>query len=114
MRLARNSASASPGSDRRRWVPATVALLLALGFRLRNHWSVAAVPGRTLPLSGNEAPLAADRFDRLKQIVRDVRAGVRCKRVVPVAAGVTFFALLAVFPAIAAVVSMYGLVADPA
>jgi membrane protein len=30
-----------------------------------------------------------------------------------VAAGITFFALLALFPAIAAIVSLYGLVADP-
>lgn len=31
-----------------------------------------------------------------------------------VAAGVTFYAFLAIFPAIAAVVSVYGLVVDPA
>ena len=35
-------------------------------------------------------------------------------RVMSVAAGVTFYALLALFPAIAALVSIYGLFADPA
>ncbi len=34
-------------------------------------------------------------------------------RIMLVSAGVTFFALLAIFPAIAALVSLYGLVADP-
>jgi uncharacterized BrkB/YihY/UPF0761 family membrane protein len=33
--------------------------------------------------------------------------------VVSIAAGVTFFALLAMFPAIAALVSIYGIFADP-
>jgi membrane protein len=35
-------------------------------------------------------------------------------RIMSVAAGVTYYALLAIFPAIAALVSLYGLVADPA
>src|SRR5262249_53148989 len=35
-------------------------------------------------------------------------------RVMAVAAGVTFYALLALFPALAALVSIYGLFADPA
>lgn len=34
-------------------------------------------------------------------------------RIMLVSAGVTFFALLAIFPAIAALVSLYGLIADP-
>ncbi len=35
-------------------------------------------------------------------------------RVVALAAGVTFYGLLAIFPALAALVSLYGLFADPA
>jgi membrane protein len=35
-------------------------------------------------------------------------------RVLSIAAGVTFFALLAIFPAIGAIVSVYGIFADPA
>ena len=34
-------------------------------------------------------------------------------RILAIAAGVTFYALLAIFPAIAALVSIYGLFADP-
>ncbi len=34
-------------------------------------------------------------------------------RITLVSAGVTFFTLLAIFPAVAALVSIYGLVADP-
>jgi membrane protein len=34
-------------------------------------------------------------------------------RVIAIAAGVTFYVLLAIFPAIAALVSLYGLFADP-
>lgn len=46
-------------------------------------------------------------------ILRHTRAEVGRDNVSLVAAGVAFYALLAVFPAIAAVVSIYGLVADP-
>jgi membrane protein len=35
-------------------------------------------------------------------------------RILLVAAGVTFYALLAIFPGIAALISIYGLFADPA
>ena len=35
-------------------------------------------------------------------------------RVMSIAGGVTFFVLLAIFPAISALVSIYGLFADPA
>jgi membrane protein len=38
---------------------------------------------------------------------------VQKDRILAVAAGVTFYSLLAIFPAIAALVSLYGLIADP-
>ena len=48
---------------------------------------------------------------------RDIAWRVRCEvnddRVMLVAAGVTFYLLLALFPALAAFVSLYGFVADP-
>ena len=47
-------------------------------------------------------------------VVRRVATGISKQRIVLVAAGVTFYALLAIFPAIAALVALYGLVADPA
>ena len=49
-------------------------------------------------------------WDILKRTAKQVSAD----RVMTEAAGVTFFALLSVFPALAALVSLYGLVADPA
>src|SRR5436305_2667442 len=49
-----------------------------------------------------------------KDILWRVYAGISDDRILANAAAVTFYALLAVFPAIAALVSIYGLFADPA
>jgi membrane protein len=49
-----------------------------------------------------------------KDILWRVWGEVQKDRILAVAAGVTFYGLLAIFPAIAALVSLYGLVADPA
>jgi membrane protein len=48
-----------------------------------------------------------------KDIVWRLYHGVQDDRILLVAAGVTFYALLALFPATAAVVSLYGLFTDP-
>jgi membrane protein len=48
-----------------------------------------------------------------KDIAWRVYEGIQNDRVLLVAAGVTFYALLALFPATAALVSLYGLFADP-
>jgi membrane protein len=47
-------------------------------------------------------------------ILKRTANGVSEDRIVAEAAGVTFFSLLAVFPAVAALVSLYGLFTDPA
>jgi membrane protein len=49
-----------------------------------------------------------------KDILWRVYQEIGKDRIVAVAAGVTFYGLLALFPAIAAIVSLYGLFADPA
>jgi membrane protein len=49
-----------------------------------------------------------------KDILIRVYRGVSEDRILLVAAGVTFYGLLAIFPGIAALVSIYGLFADPA
>ena len=49
-----------------------------------------------------------------KDILLRVYDGISEDRILANAAGVTFYALLALFPAIAALVSIYGLFADPA
>ncbi len=46
-------------------------------------------------------------------IVKRVAAQVSADRLMTEAAGVTFFSLLAIFPALAALISLYGLFADP-
>lgn len=48
-----------------------------------------------------------------KDILVRVYDNVTEHRVLAIAAGVTFYALLAIFPAVAAFVAIYGLVADP-
>ena len=49
-----------------------------------------------------------------KDILLRIWKNIGRDRVVVVAAGVTFYSILAVFPAIAALVALYGLFADPA
>jgi membrane protein len=48
-----------------------------------------------------------------KDILLRVYSGISDERILPNAAGVTYYALLALFPGIAALVSIYGLFADP-
>jgi membrane protein len=50
---------------------------------------------------------------RGKTVVLSIFSGISEHRVLAVAAGVAFYSLLAIFPAIAALVSLYGLFADP-
>jgi membrane protein len=47
------------------------------------------------------------------RLVRGVRAEIKARNLSLVAAGVAFYGLLAIFPALIAVVTLYGLVADP-
>jgi membrane protein len=42
------------------------------------------------------------------------RDGVSAHRLLSEAAGITFYTILAIFPALATLVSLYGLIADPA
>ena len=48
-----------------------------------------------------------------KGILHGVQTRIRRDRVLAIAAGVTFYALLAIFPAVAALVAIYSLFADP-
>ena len=47
-------------------------------------------------------------------MAKRVFAGFNDDRLMTEAAGVTFYTLLAIFPAVATLVSLYGLFADPA
>ncbi len=67
----------------------------------------AATPGRT---ADTPAGMSVDDW---KDILWRVRREVVADRITLIAAGATFYLLLALFPALAAFVSVYGFVADP-
>jgi membrane protein len=91
------------------WMAAAVAVLLALGIRSRAHADASGAARRA------HAPVKATPPPREWQaIFRAIRTDVTERRIVAIAAGVTFYSLLSIFPAIAALVAIYGLVADPA
>ena len=65
--------------------------------------------------SGPPRPRASQKARRAWfEVIRLFYSAIGKHRVVSIAAGVTFFALLAIFPAIAALVAIYGLFSDPA
>lgn len=91
-------------------------------------------PRRRMPVSSAEAgdrldtnPGAAEQRDRgrhanspseipakgWKDILLRVYANISKHRVLALAAGMTYYSILAIFPAIAALVAMYGLFSDP-
>jgi membrane protein len=93
-------------------------LLIALGFARRRS-------GDASPATGDRKPLEAGRGRSAetpsqipvrgwKDILLRVYHGISENRILLVAAGVTFYSLLAIFPGIAALISIYGLFADPA
>ncbi|MCA1440286.1 YihY/virulence factor BrkB family protein [Ensifer sp. IC4062] len=76
----------------------------------RGENGTAREPGR-----GRDAARPGDIPVRgLRDVFWRVVAQVREDRVTLVAAGVTFYVLLALFPALTSLVSMYGLISDPA
>jgi membrane protein len=90
------------------------ALLLA-GFRRRSanaHPTDVPVPAPAKGRAGVRARAKARRA--WLEILRLLYSAIGQHRVVSIAAGVAFFVLLAIFPAIAALVSVYGIFADPA
>ncbi len=104
------------------WVTAASIALLALGFS-RSRIGHALMPvGEQRPGSitaqrgrGRSATAPSDVPPRgWKDILLRIWKNIGKDRVIVVAAGVTFYSILAVFPAIAALVALYGLFADPA
>ncbi len=86
-------------------------------------------PARRAPRSGGQAPRSRHRVPqtrgrRVKQpqdismkgwrdIIFRVKGDLKDNNISIMAAGIAFYALLAIFPALAAMISIYGLVADP-
>jgi len=100
------------------WAIGLSALLIAIGFARRRS-------GDASPASGDRSQSETGRGRSAetpseipalgwKDILWRVYRGISENRILLVAAGVTFYALLAIFPGIAALISIYGLFADPA
>src|SRR5690242_16069280 len=84
------------------WATALTATLLVGGFRRR-------------PQRHPENDSTQTKVDRgWREVMRILYGHVSEHRVTAIAAGVTYFALLAMFPFIAAIVAIYGLFGDPA
>src|SRR4029079_14478830 len=84
------------------WATALTATLLVAGFRRR-------------PQRHPENDSTQTKIDRgWREVLRSVSGHVAERRVTPVAAGVTYVALLAMFPFIGAIVAVYGLFGDTA
>jgi len=69
-------------------------------------------PGAS-PAAGAKTPVDVPARGWL-DIARSVWTKIGKNRVIAVAAGLTFYGLLAIFPTVTALVSVYGLIADPA
>jgi membrane protein len=70
-------------------------------------------PARRDVAATGGTPATARNSGRWRDVAVAVGRGISANRIFLVAAGVTFYAILALFPAIAALVSVYGLFADP-
>jgi len=84
------------------------------GFRRRRGEAAICPPRRDGPATSRPAPFTAvrDRPRSARDVASHIWTNIGCHRVLAIAAGVTFYALLAIFPAIAAIVALYGLFAD--
>ncbi len=106
-------------SDRARlWVIGLSALLIALGFARRRSGDASPMTGdrRSLEVGHGRSAETPSQIPARgwKDILLRVYHGISDNRILLVAAGVTFYSLLAIFPGIAALISIYGLFADPA
>jgi membrane protein len=100
------------------WAIGLSALLIALGFARRRSGDASLATGDRRSIEadrGRSAETPSRIPDRgWKDILLRVYHGISENRILLVAAGVTFYSLLAIFPGIAALISIYGLFADPA
>ncbi len=98
---------------------AVAALALDAGMSAWNAVRRKPAPTSTIAPAAVGAGALADTPSQIpargwKQIAKRVFSDVGDDRILAEAAAVTYYALLAIFPAIAALISLYGLVADPA
>jgi hypothetical protein len=102
----------SPQRRRRLWSALLGGILLVVGFRRR---PADLEPTDVPELAKGRPPghVATKARRAWMEIARLLYSAIGKHRVVSIAAGVTFFVLLAIFPAIGALVSIYGIFADP-
>ena len=100
------------------WAIGLSALLVALGFARRRSGDASPVTGdrRSLEVGRGRSAETPSQIPARgwKDILLRVYHGISDNRILLVAAGVPFYSLLAIFPGIAAPISIYGLFADPA
>src|SRR5262249_58074347 len=97
--------------QRRLWSGLLGAAFLAAGIRRRPE---DGAPAEEPELAGGRSPPGTEKKRRAwMEITWLLYGAIDQHRVMSIAAGVTFFALLAMFPAVAALVSIYGIFADP-
>ena len=96
---------------RKLWSAVLGAALLALGFGKKKRAEPRGFKHEKPPLRVEPSHRKARAWFGTVHLLY---SAIGEHRVVSIAAGVTFFSLLAIFPAIAALVSIYGLFADPA
>ncbi|HEX3411748.1 MAG TPA: YihY/virulence factor BrkB family protein [Stellaceae bacterium] len=107
------------------WAVAFAALLLAVSFGQRRGGVETTRTGEETTRAGDRRRLedsrgrSADTPSEIpaqgwKDILLRVYHGISEDRILLVAAGVTFYLLLSIFPGIAALISIYGLFANPA
>jgi membrane protein len=122
--VARNVSGMSTPSSDELWIIALTAVLVFVGFKPK-RFSGAAHPHDSRSVhpwkpqnayDSGRGGLAEKPFDvpvpGWKDIIRRVYQNIGTDRVVALAAGVTFYTILALFPAIAALIALYGLFAD--
>ncbi|HET9715262.1 MAG TPA: YihY/virulence factor BrkB family protein [Pseudolabrys sp.] len=100
----------------RLWHPLVTTVLLIVGYRPANYAAptVGGTASAARFLSVERLNTSGDAQHGWKQQLVRIYNEISNDRVVALAAGVTFYSILALFPAMAALVSLYGLFADPA
>ena len=100
------------------WAAVIAAALFVAGFRPRSFSATQARPQYSPIRERGRGRLASAPSEiparGWKDILLRVFHNISEHRIVNLAAGMTFYSLLAIFPAIAALVAVYGLFADPA
>jgi membrane protein len=114
---AHRAAAAAGGEHAPLWVIGLCALLIALGFLRRQSGDPTARPGDRGQLEAGRGRSADSPAEipsaGWKDILLRVYRGISEDRILLVAAGVTFYVLLSMFPGIATLISIYGFFADP-